>query len=81
MKKQRLVVGNSDSDITVRELSRAAEGWLLDGEIRQHSQRTVDSRRDIVAKLVWFLNSQEYSTCGTLELRQFSPVDSIGKGK
>ncbi len=60
------------------KLERYAEGWLLDGDIRQHSQRTQDSRRDIVQKLLWFLREKNCATCGTLELRQFLAYCSRG---
>lgn len=43
------------------ELERWAEGWLLDGTIRGQSNRTIDSRRDIVQKLVWFLRRDHLS--------------------
>ena len=61
----------TDASIGTSELARAAQGWLLDCEIRQHSNRTLDSRKSIVDKLIWFLKQNELPVCGTLELRQF----------
>ncbi|HZT41462.1 MAG TPA: tyrosine-type recombinase/integrase [Chthonomonadaceae bacterium] len=59
------------ASVTVNDLERYAEGWLLAGEIDQHSSRTLDSRRSILNKLLWFLRQKELSCCGTMELRQF----------
>jgi site-specific recombinase XerD len=47
------------------------DGWLLACEIAQHSKRTIGNRRSILDKFIWFLKQRGYSTCGTLELRQF----------
>src|SRR5688500_8968518 len=57
--------------IPVSELRRQSEGWLLAGDIDQHSERTLGARRDIVGKLFWYLRSRECPDCGTHELRQF----------
>jgi site-specific recombinase XerD len=61
----------SDPALDVSKLERYAEGWLLSGDISQHSHRTLEARRDIVNKLLWFLRHKRLDTCGTLELRQF----------
>jgi site-specific recombinase XerD len=61
----------TDSDLDVAKLIRYAERWLMSGDIDQHSQRTLGSRRDIVDKLLWFLKHKNLTTCGTHELRQF----------
>ncbi len=61
----------ADPAIGVVELARYAEGWLLAGDISQHSQCTVYTRSSIVRKLLWFLQRRACETCGTLELRQF----------
>jgi hypothetical protein len=57
--------------IPVAELRQLAEGWLLDGDIRQHSERTQGNRREIVDKLLWFLDDQHLASCGLNELRKF----------
>ena len=57
--------------VSVNDLERYAEGWLLSGEIDQHSSRTLDARRSIVDKLLWFLRQKQHACCGTMELRQF----------
>jgi site-specific recombinase XerD len=57
--------------LPVSELERNGQGWLLDGEIRQHSQATLTLRKIILDKLLWFLTDQKCTAIGTLELRQF----------
>lgn len=78
MQKTAHRFANSDATISVSELARYADGWFLDGEIRQHSKTTLASRRLIVSKLLWFLRQREYTTCGVLELRQFLAYISRG---
>jgi site-specific recombinase XerD len=74
----RLVSQNTDARISVSLLATYADGWLLAGEIDQHSSRTRDSRRDIVKKLLWFFHRREFITCGTQELRAFLAYCSQG---
>lgn len=57
--------------ISVGDLSYFADGWLLDGEIRKHSPHTIALRRLILNNLLWFLEREEFSCCGTTELRGF----------
>jgi site-specific recombinase XerD len=60
-----------EATLTVSDLEYHAEGWLLDGEIRQWSPRTLESRRALIGKLRWFLKQQEATDCGPNELRAF----------
>lgn len=64
--------------ISVAELTRHAQDWLYDGEYRNHSPRTIEAKRDVVKKLLWFLEHRQYSTCGTPELRQFLAYITTG---
>lgn len=57
--------------LLVRDLKYQAEGWILDGEIRQLSSRTLEARRSVLAKLLWFLRQRECEFCGPHELRAF----------
>ena len=41
-----------EAAISVEQLDRYAKGWLLDGEIRQLSQSTLDGRRIVIDKLL-----------------------------
>lgn len=47
------------------------ESWLLSGDIQQHSGRTIESRRERLRGLVWFLSSRSLPWCGVNELRAF----------
>ena len=71
MKQTALLSRKTTTSISVADLEYQARGWLLDGEIRQHSQSTTASRRLITGKLVWFLNENHHDPCGTQELKAF----------
>ena len=62
---------DSASALSPANLQRYADGWFLSGEINQHSSRTLDARKSIVAKLIWFLRQQELPECDTHALRLF----------
>src|SRR4051794_38936101 len=64
--------------ISLKELEYHAQGWVLDGECRQLSPRTISSRRDLLHKLVWFLQQRECAACGPYELRAF--LAYVGNG-
>lgn len=57
--------------IPIPELQQLSHEWLLDCELRQHTQRTLDSRRNHLKKFFWFLNHRQISDVGTPELRQY----------
>jgi site-specific recombinase XerD len=57
--------------VPLADLERHAHDWVLDGEIRQLSKRTLQDRVSHTQKLVWFLKQREYAACGTHELRAF----------
>ena len=57
--------------ITIASLEEGCAQWLDDSDIRQHSPNTVDARRNLTEKLLWFLHQREVSECGTPEIRSF----------
>lgn len=61
----------SGGSLPAAVLSHEAESWLLDCEIRQHSPETLKNRRNVLAKLSWFLKKQDFAECGLDELRLF----------
>jgi site-specific recombinase XerD len=71
MDNRPLSSAKTEPAMDVAELARYADGWLLSGEISQHSPRTLELRRMVVGNLLWFLKDRELPSCGTLELRQF----------
>ncbi len=66
------------ADLSISALARHARGWILDCEARQLAKRTLEARRDLVAKLTWFLQDQEAEVCGAMELRAF--LAYVGNG-
>jgi len=71
MQNSPLRFTKTDAALSVDELERYADGWFLSGDIDQHSQATLDIRRLVVNKLLWYLRQKECRECGTHELRQF----------
>ncbi len=57
--------------IPALELQQLSHEWLLDCELRQHTQRTLDSRRNHLDKFFWFLDYRQLTEVGTPELRQY----------
>ena len=43
--------------------------WLLTGEINQNSDRTRQSRREVIDKLAWFMEHRGLDDCNTTSLR------------
>lgn len=78
MQKTALRCDATKDELTRAELAHQAEGWILDGEIRQLSKQTLAARRLLIEKLLWFLDHRGSSTCGLLELRAFLAYLSTG---
>ena len=57
--------------LTVSDIKRYGEGWILDCQLRQLSPRTVGTRQDTIKKLLWFFEAKDYSNCSTLELKNY----------
>lgn len=51
----------SENLISVQEVPRYIEDWLINSSISQHSPRAINERKDALNKFVWFLNENEYS--------------------
>ncbi len=78
MQQTAHLLRKTDSCIGFQDLRRYAEGWILDCDIRQLSWRTIENRRLVIQKLLWFLQHKDYSECGLLELKQFLSYVSSG---
>lgn len=82
MKKKSASFSGSEktprSAVPVRELRAAVEGWLIDSESRRLSPATVEGRRIVTEKLLWFLEHHGYQECGTNEIRAFLAYLSKG---
>jgi site-specific recombinase XerD len=70
MQKTQLVSVNSGT-ISIGDLERQGQGWLLDAEVRQFSRNTIALRRLLLEKLLWFLRQDNLDVCGKMELRRF----------
>ncbi len=64
-------VKTGDSEISLSDLEKRSEGWLLSCEIAQHSEPTLANRRIYVINLLWFLRQRKYESCSVMELRAF----------
>jgi site-specific recombinase XerD len=78
MKKTAPRYAKTDDMISIKNLDRYGRGWLLDGEIRQLSNRTIEARTFLLDKLLWHLRRNESEGCGALELKQFLAYISTG---
>jgi site-specific recombinase XerD len=57
--------------VETRYIRSLGESWLLAGDVARYSKRTLGSRRELVDKLIWFLNDREIETCDVHALRRF----------
>ena len=53
------------------KLEQYAKAWLLDCEMRKHSARTVENRRGICDRLIWFMAQNKIENCDRDTLRRF----------
>lgn len=74
-----------ENAITVTDLARYTQGWLMTGQIEGYTSRTLTERARFIRLLLWFLNQQEYTHCGAQELRHLlayvreGPPDGSGR--
>jgi site-specific recombinase XerD len=57
--------------VPVAEIPLHIESWLLTGDINQHSERTISTRRERMNSFLWFLRNREFAECGLAEIRAF----------
>ena len=63
--------GPSIPQLHCSALASLVEEWLSDCLIKQHSPRTIELRRILTRRLIWFLQEQNATNCGRSELRAF----------
>lgn len=56
---------------TPQDLTRCGEAWVLDGQYRGLSGRTVEDRKAVVRKLVWWTEHYSPEGVGTAEMKRF----------
>jgi integrase/recombinase XerC/integrase/recombinase XerD len=71
MQKTALRLAKTDDLIPVSILEEGGQGWLLDGEIRQLSERTIENREIFVRNVLWFHREHGYDSTGVKELKHF----------
>lgn len=64
--------------LTFSEVCNLADAWILDGETAQRSPRTIEERKALREKLIWFLNHNGHDECGTIEMRNFLAYVATG---
>lgn len=57
--------------IPTKDLVQFAQEWMVDCELKQHTKRTLDSRKMHLDKFFWFLKHRGITDVGSHELRQF----------
>lgn len=64
--------------LEVPRLVRYLESWIQDGRIRQFSPRTIEERRNVIGKLLWFLEREGATELDPFALRGFLAHVSFG---
>ena len=56
LSKTRKIAAKPDiAALSLPAVKTCIDEWLLDCELRQHTQKTTSSRRDVMNKFLWFL--------------------------
>jgi integrase len=71
MTKSPLRSPKSEGVLQTSDLPRFINGWILDGQYRQLSKQTLDARRAITERLVWWLKREDLAECGAQEIKGF----------
>lgn len=76
MHKRQLELANSPNNqntacLNLSDLERYRQDWLLEGEFRAHSPKTLEGRRIFSKNLVWFLKAHDHEVCGKREIKAF----------
>lgn len=57
--------------VSTEDLRYLVEEWIEDGIARNQTNRTIGVKRDIGARVLWFLAYRDYHECSSFELRKF----------
>jgi hypothetical protein len=69
--RQRSHPQSDDPALSVTEFERYAAWYLEDCECAGQSPATISGKKDVVAKLLWFLRRENADVCSVAELRRF----------
>lgn len=61
----------SEGVLSTSDLPRFIHGWILDGQYRQLSQKTLETRRCVTDRLVWWLRREGFEGCSAAEIKGF----------
>lgn len=62
---------NAASRISAVDLNIWAQDWIFSAGSAHHSPRTIQQKKDVIGKLLWFVRHRGFESCGLPELRQF----------
>jgi hypothetical protein len=71
MRKTNSLPTNETESLPVEAVRSFVCEWLMDGQLSNHFARTLETRKDILSRLIWFLESGEYTLCNVDALRAF----------
>jgi site-specific recombinase XerD len=66
------------SSLLVSDIETYIAGWILDCEARDLSVRTLESRRSVLAKFLWYAEKMEWDHIGSNHIRLFLKYVSEG---
>lgn len=67
----RKTLGAESASIPTSHLAKLTSSWLIVGDISRHSDRYLESRKDLMGKLLWFLETKKLDECDTDSIRLF----------
>jgi site-specific recombinase XerD len=71
MQRRHSALTETQDTLLTDDLPRLIEDWLMDCQLRQHSHRTIQGRRDFLLKLLWFLKHKGEAEISTPQIRAF----------
>lgn len=66
------------SDFPVADLPKLRDGWLLDCRYRQLSANSLEFRKHVLDKLIWWLAREGCEVCGAMEFKAFLTYIPMG---
>lgn len=69
--RQVLSGGTSEPSLPVAQIKRIVSSYILMGDIAQHSNATTIAKRELLGKLLWFLDHKEIEECDRHALAAF----------
>jgi hypothetical protein len=71
-------VSAATESLSVAELTRQGEDWLLECRTNGHLPRALEFRRHVSDKLIWLLHAEGCQEWGLSELRRFLAYVAMG---